>query len=54
MSLLIFIVVVLVVLSLAIYAITLLPMIAPPFKQLISVVAIVAALLVICHRAGFL
>ena len=54
MSILIFILIVLVVLALALYAVGLLPMIEAPFKQLIRVVLVVIAIVVICQRAGVL
>ena len=52
MSLIIFMVVVVIVLALVCYAISLLPMIEPPFKQIIMVLAILAGVIVILNRAG--
>jgi len=53
MGILIFIVVVLVVLGLACWLISMLPGIPPQAKMLISVVAVAAAIVIICQRAGF-
>lgn len=51
MSLLIFIIVVVVLLALAIYAIRLAPLQAP-FSAIIQALAVVVAILVIANRAG--
>jgi hypothetical protein len=54
MNLLIFIIVVLVVLALALWAIRMLPMIDGTIKQLIMVLAVVIAIVVIVQKAGIL
>jgi hypothetical protein len=52
MELLIFIAVVVVVLALVVYAISLLPMIPAPFKNILMVLAVLAGIIVICNKAG--
>jgi VIT1/CCC1 family predicted Fe2+/Mn2+ transporter len=54
MELLIFVAVVLVVLALVLYAISLLPAIQPPIKNLLMVVCVLIAALVIVQRSGLL
>jgi hypothetical protein len=54
MSLLVMIVVVLLVLGLAMYAVQLLPFPEPPLKQFIQVALVIIAILVILSRAGFM
>lgn len=54
MSLLIFIIVVLVVLALACYAATLLPVVGAPYRQLLQFVLVIVAILVILNRVGLL
>lgn len=52
MGLLVFVLLVLVVLALACYCVTLLPAIEPPFKQLITIVLVIIAIVAIVSRAG--
>lgn len=52
MSVVLFIIVVLIVLALACYALNLLPMIDPPIKQLIMLCFVVLAILAILSRSG--
>ncbi len=54
MSLLLFILVVLVVLALAIYAANQLPAMDPPIRQIIILVMVVIAIVLIVQRAGLL
>lgn len=53
-NLLVLIVVVLIVLALVLYAIKLLPMIEPPFKQIIMAICVLIAILVILVQSGLL
>lgn len=54
MSLILFIIVVLVVLALALWAIEKLPLPQPPVKQIVEALVIIVAALVIAQRAGVL
>lgn len=52
MSLLIFIIVVIILLALAVYAMQYLPLIGDPFKSIIIVCMFLIAIVVIAQRAG--
>jgi hypothetical protein len=54
MNILIFIAVVIVVLALVWCLITLLPFIQPPFKLILQIIAVLAAIIVICRKAGWI
>lgn len=51
-GLLVFIIVILVVLALALYAVTLLPFLDPMIRGCIQALLVVVAIIVICNRAG--
>ena len=54
MSIVLFIIVILVVLALALYAVNLLPILQPVIRQCIQALLVVLAIYVICNRAGVL
>ncbi len=54
MSILIFCIIVLIVVALAVYAISLLPIPQPPIKGIIQALIVLIGVLVICQRAGLL
>jgi hypothetical protein len=54
MSIIVFAIIVLVVLALAIYLVSLLPIPSAPIKAIIQALCVLVAILVICDRAGLL
>lgn len=50
----VFIIVVLIVLALALYAVTLLPFLDPVIRGCVQALLVVVAIIVICNRAGVL